>query len=346
MKKVLGFILGLSFMLSMQTYAQIGISSVTVPTNVLATGDTVTVSLVIQNDNFSSAYLPSDYPARVSVGLPTTSQILRLAGSELYGQNATSFSTVTSTDAFNFQFSITDSIPAGDILRVSFKLLAIAPTSGTAPEVIVQLQYPDATPPGTDFNRQAARIPFTITGNILPVSLLDFNARKEGNKAVALSWKTVSETNNSGFAVERSSDSRSWNEIGFVASQSKSGNSDGALSYSFSDQAPLMGQNLYRLKQVDLDGQYVYSSVQAVSFDSERTFSIYPNPARDMITVAGLTGNEMIYIYDIAGRPVVQQKANAAMERLLIDRLPEGVYNVHISGPDGVRFTQKFIKAK
>ncbi len=150
--------------------------------------------------------------------------------------------------------------------------------------------------------------------------------------------------NNKGFHLERSADGSDWKEIGFIASQSENGSSDAALNYSFLDDSPLSGQNLYRLKQVDFDGKYVYSSVRTVSFDKARSFTIYPNPATDDITVEGLKGNEMIYINDAAGRLVLRQKANAAKIKLDVAGLAGGVYNIHVIGDGGASSAQKFVK--
>ncbi len=138
-------------MQSIQAHAQMRISSLTVPVTTLAVGDTVTVSLAIRNEDFSATYDPAVYPAFVSVGLPAASQIFNLAGTKLYGQDSASFSNLTSVDAFNFTFDISDSIPSvsagGNVLYVSFKLRAVAPTPlGSTPYFIVQLQFPFGAP--------------------------------------------------------------------------------------------------------------------------------------------------------------------------------------------------------
>lgn len=114
----------------------------------------------------------------------------------------------------------------------------------------------------------------------LPVALAEFTAVKAGNTA-QLSWRTLSELNNKGFAVERSADGVAWSQIQFV-------NATGAGSYSTLDKTPLSGVNYYRLKQVDNDGKQAYSATVLVNFagNDAVAFSFYPNPVKAKITVA------------------------------------------------------------
>jgi hypothetical protein len=114
----------------------------------------------------------------------------------------------------------------------------------------------------------------------LPVTLAEFNAVKVGNTA-QLNWRTLSEVNNKGFAVERSADGAAWAQIQFV-------NAIGAGNYTTIDKSPLSGVNYYRLKQVDNDGKQAYSSTALVNFAGNNAvaFSFYPNPVKAKITVA------------------------------------------------------------
>jgi hypothetical protein len=50
---------------------------------------------------------------------------------------------------------------------------------------------------------------------ILPVELSSFTASGKGNKS-DLEWTTLTESNNSGFAIERSATGKNWEKIGFV----------------------------------------------------------------------------------------------------------------------------------
>lgn len=117
----------------------------------------------------------------------------------------------------------------------------------------------------------------------LPVSLLDFRAVKNGN-TVNLNWKTATESNNKGFAVERSANATNWTEISFVNGV---GNSVATNSYNAVDNSPVKGINYYRLKQVDNDGKQTYSPIVSLKFDDVKglSFAFYPNPVKNKLTV-------------------------------------------------------------
>lgn len=179
----------------------------------------------------------------------------------------------------------------------------------------------------------------------LPVSMLYFNATKEGN-AAQLSWATTSEIHNKGFAIERSVDSRSWNEIGFVAAQSPEMGDNGQLNYTFLDQKITEGNNFYRLKQVDADGTYIYGPVRCVRFERTQNISIYPNPAGSYVAINGLNGGEDIRLSDVSGKIVRLQKTATASATIPLAGLEVGTYLVHISDARGIIISEKIIKVK
>lgn len=111
----------------------------------------------------------------------------------------------------------------------------------------------------------------------LPVELTSLTASVSG-RDIALAWKTATEVNVSKFIVERSLNGK-WSNVGEVAAY---GNSSSPRSYSFVDKNLAVGKYTYRLKMVDNDGTFEYSSVMAaaeVYIPAE--FSVaqnYPNP--------------------------------------------------------------------
>lgn len=96
---------------------------------------------------------------------------------------------------------------------------------------------------------------------VLPVTLVEFTARKDRDNINMVSWKTANEQNSSYFAIERSGDGRSFVEIGRVTSNNRGAEMS---QYNFSDAQPLFGANYYRLKMFDRDGSFRYSSIVLV----------------------------------------------------------------------------------
>ncbi|MEJ7678927.1 MAG: hypothetical protein WKG06_13945 [Segetibacter sp.] len=76
-----------------------------------------------------------------------------------------------------------------------------------------------------------------------------------------LHWATVTEQNNTGFEVQRSSDAIDFSNIGFIETKSMNGNSNVKLDYNFIDMDHYAISNYYRLKQIDKDGKYTYSHI-------------------------------------------------------------------------------------
>lgn len=120
--------------------------------------------------------------------------------------------------------------------------------------------------------------------NVLPVTISSFNAAIRNN-AVAVNWTTETESNNKGFEVQKSIDGRNFSTIGFVTTKALNGISNNSLSYSFEDTKVLDGRSFYRLKQIDKDGKFALSNVQAVefAFTGALTIKAIENPVRNNI---------------------------------------------------------------
>ncbi len=125
--------------------------------------------------------------------------------------------------------------------------------------------------------------------SVLPVELSSFSASTIGS-TVKLSWNTATETNNYGFEIGRRVGSPhstvgNYEKIGFV---NGNGNSNSPKDYSFVDTKVSTGNYLYRLKQIDNNGQFEYSKTIEVDFNSLNNFELsqnYPNPFNPSTTI-------------------------------------------------------------
>jgi hypothetical protein len=125
-----------------------------------------------------------------------------------------------------------------------------------------------------------------LNTNPLPVELSSFTGKADGNRSVDLKWVTKTEVNNYGFYVEKKVNDGDWNSITFVEGN---GNSNSPKEYGYTDKDVFVGGSkfLYRLKQVDTDGQSEYSDVVEVElvpteFDLSQN---YPNPFNPSTTI-------------------------------------------------------------
>lgn len=140
----------------------------------------------------------------------------------------------------------------------------------------------------------------------IPVSLVSFSASITEN-GIQLNWETATETNNSGFEVQRSANNSVWQSIGFVEGN---GSSTEINTYSFTDTEPMNGKNFYRLKQIDLSGTFNYSSVLEINTDTPQEYKLqqnYPNPFNPGTTISFIIPEESdvtVKIYDATGELV------------------------------------------
>lgn len=121
--------------------------------------------------------------------------------------------------------------------------------------------------------------------NLIPVELESFTAEAGGND-VHLTWTTATETNNSGFSVERKKTTdKNWTEAAFIEGK---GTTTEKSVYTYTDKDVAGGIYSYRLKQVDLDGTVSYSSEIEVNVEIPEDFALYqnyPNPFNPATTI-------------------------------------------------------------
>ena len=166
----------------------------------------------------------------------------------------------------------------------------------------------------------------------LPVELLEFNAQANNHRTVDLDWSTASEINNDYFKVEKSIDAENWETMATV---NGAGNSTSMLTYYSEDKNPILGNNYYRLKQVDFDGSSKISDIKVVNYGVCEAYLIYPNPTKISFSIKGKNiQDKNVRIVDAVGQEVFLEVLSAQNGLIEFDtsKLSEGVYSVQISG--------------
>jgi hypothetical protein len=142
---------------------------------------------------------------------------------------------------------------------------------------------------------------------VIPVELAAFSAEAQ-DRNVMLQWKTSTETNSASFEVERTiSGTNSWSAVGSVRA---AGTTVETKSYSYLDKGLNSAKYQYRLKQIDLDGSYSYSSVVEVEVGLPVTFGMsqnYPNPFNPTTRIeyqVPADARVTLELYDITGQRV------------------------------------------
>ncbi|GGN12711.1 hypothetical protein GCM10010967_55900 [Dyadobacter beijingensis] len=168
--------------------------------------------------------------------------------------------------------------------------------------------------------------------DVLPVTLIGFQAAARESD-VALSWSTAEEANSSHFEIQRSANGDQWGVIGTV----KAANTSQVKNdYSAVDAAPFNGNNLYRLRMVDVDSTFSYSKIQRVIFDNPQRLSFYPNPVADQLrlSAAMLKTAASVELIDRNGQTVLE--TSKLSPGISVGHLRAGVYVLKITGRDGI----------
>lgn len=169
-------------------------------------------------------------------------------------------------------------------------------------------------------------------GTPLPLSLISFEVTAEGNDVI-LSWTTTEEKEVAGFEVQYSADGKNWLVIGKVAANGYTGRND----YRFTHTNPAATVNFYRLKIMDLDAHFSYSTIKVIDKRlAETGVSIYPNPFGNQLTWTSRNkGAYEICIRDIAGKIVLQATVEAQPQQeqhLNTGALNAGLYFMTVAG--------------
>ncbi len=187
----------------------------------------------------------------------------------------------------------------------------------------------------------------TSSNAMLPVKLSAFAVKVTGT-TVSLAWTTDQEMNSAFYAIERSVDGANWTVIGKVNAQ---GTTSIATKYSFVDASPVSGAIQYRLKMVDIDGNFEYSPIKAVKIEAAEThqMSIYPNPATEYVVISskgGVAANTKIQLISMNGQVLKQVNGNAANVNLSVSEFRSGNYIVRVTDAAGAAQSFKLLISK
>ena len=165
----------------------------------------------------------------------------------------------------------------------------------------------------------------------LPVTLADFTARLQ-NCQVYLNWKIASAVNFSRFVVERSIDGRSFSDLAPIDYTA------GVAAYAYVDKNANKGSSFYRLRLIDVDGQYRYSTVAAVQSDCDnQAITVYPTVTKGIVLINLPSGYEgaKIEVFTSLGQliqlPNTGNTHTAGLHNIQFSGLAQGQYLIKVS---------------
>ena len=283
-----------------------------------------------------------------SYSLVNTSSCSGLDGTSLTGQSA-QLGALADNGGPTRTYALPASSPAVDLI----------PTSTTDPNRFCSGNASDQIVDQRDFLRGSGAGSggaacdagaFEDGSQVLPVELVAFSATPDGD-AIRLAWTTASETNNSGFDVQLDAGA-GWRSAAWVDG---AGTTLETARYTHRLAGLEPGIYRVRLRQVDLDGAFAYSSVVETAIDASGPvlFGPQPNPSAESAVVRFLLprgGAATVSAYDALGRRAAilfdgMTGAGALHQAELGANLAPGIYAIVLE-TNGERLTQTWVRVR
>jgi hypothetical protein len=178
---------------------------------------------------------------------------------------------------------------------------------------------------------------------ILPVKFVAYSVSGTSN-GVVVKWSTSEESNASQYIIERSEDGRVWQPVGYVTAV---GNSSSLNNYSYTDRGASAVLNYYRVKQVDKDGRFIYTSTKSIRNDSIHYTDVKVSSNSNNVVVAftkQIKGNVTIRLVSLSGQVISQQTYNEPSGHIVFNqRAAKGNYIVSISNGQDVNLAKQVV---
>lgn len=180
-----------------------------------------------------------------------------------------------------------------------------------------------------------------LAASTLPVTFQAFYVNRQGAN-IQLNWVTSQEVNNQYYAIERSSDARSWKQIAIVMG---AGTTNLISKYNYTDKNVTDAVVYYRIKQTDMNGDVHYSAIRTIKNDNPSACNIYASSKQTIIVDLNseVKANLNIQVVSMSGQIVKRQNFNQASYRLTLNmpNVTHGIYAVQVSDGNGFREVKK-----
>ncbi|MDQ6476865.1 T9SS type A sorting domain-containing protein [Dyadobacter sp. LHD-138] len=278
-----------------------------------------------------------------TTALTLTNKTLTISGTPFPGSPPGIARVYNFNDAFSFEGRLGLFYQASDLngnveatLQVVHKDAVAVVTTGSVVNTTTHYIYNDLAGPMT-FKSATAAFP-----GALPVTLIDFTAKKEGGVA-QLSWSTSYETNSNFFEIQRSRDTKNWLTLNEMPAWRESRMTRG---YDYTDNHPEAGANFYRLKMVDKDGSFALSKIRDLTFTKGIETTLYPNPVLEKLKIKVDDWHEVagVKLFNNQGKTFFESANALSAREIDMKDFPSGIYMVQVKRLNGSVQVIKVIK--
>ncbi|MEO5990698.1 MAG: T9SS type A sorting domain-containing protein, partial [Ferruginibacter sp.] len=153
----------------------------------------------------------------------------------------------------------------------------------------------------------------------LPLSWLGVQAQWVNSHEAKVSWKVSQQENVRSYTVQYSSDGRNFTDVCNV-------NATASTNYNCIVSRYNINKNYYRVMQTDIDGKTTFSKIILLQTPKKSALSVYPNPAKDVIYIAGLTDSSEVIIFDSASKITNHFITVSNTQGIDVSKLAKGIY--------------------
>ncbi|HWJ27791.1 MAG TPA: hypothetical protein VNS32_14695 [Flavisolibacter sp.] len=181
-----------------------------------------------------------------------------------------------------------------------------------------------------------------VVSSILPVRFTDVTVSRQSNQ-ILVKWVTAQETESKSFEIERSLDGNNWTKAGTVAA---AGTSATTRTYTYTDQGN-SAKVLYRIKEVDLNGQFIYSIVKCVSATTTAGSTVNiasSGEGKVLLQFAHVSDiNYTVRIVSLNGQVLSQQQLSSPSGAVMLPVSLKGAYVVAVSDGKSLQVAKQVI---
>lgn len=163
---------------------------------------------------------------------------------------------------------------------------------------------------------------YTASFSALPVNWGSFTGQWQNSNAI-LKWSTIEEKNCERYEVEYSKDGRTFDPIGTLKAK---GNSITATQYQFNYQPNGSSVYYFRIKQIDIDGNFTYSTVVILQSQKSAIASVFPNPADNGKINLRLTQSNVVLLLSPEGKVIFNGRLNEGQHQFNVEGKSKGIY--------------------
>jgi hypothetical protein len=186
---------------------------------------------------------------------------------------------------------------------------------------------------------------YTYPSDPLPVRLISFDVTSQNGEPALLKWKTAEENLSREFQVEKSMNAREWTKVVSIPTTNRG---TYISDYQYYDNEIWEGTTYYRLKMVDQDGSYSYSTIRSLNGNNASVkLTVFPNPisasSGQMLQFSKLPSPaQKIEIFSISGA-LIHSVETPDSEGINIGQLEKGLYIVKVILQNGQIMSSRII---